>query len=71
MARTTSGRRKPAAAPSRRQIEARERALDAALSDSFPASDPVACLQPTPPASDIPAGDAIGARQELRRSLGR
>lgn len=65
MARTTSARRQPATAPSKRQIEARERALDDALRDSFPASDPVAFLQPTPPAP--PPGKQISPRQELNR----
>ena len=34
--------------------ERRERALDEALSNTFPASDPVAVVQPAPPADERP-----------------
>ena len=47
-------RRKPANAPSEQDVDPKrrelEKALDQALEDTFPASDPVARIEPAPPA---------------------
>jgi hypothetical protein len=48
-------KRKPqshGSARKKREHKQREDALDEALKDSFPASDPVSFEQPTPPAAD-------------------
>lgn len=40
--------------PANDERRQREKALDQALSDTFPASDPVAAEQPVPPADEMP-----------------
>jgi len=55
-----------------------ERALDQALADTFPASDPIACLQPTaaglgpPPPGDRKDPLRLGpvGKEALRRAVG-
>jgi hypothetical protein len=61
MSRTTktppSGAGAPAPKPRRVEQESRERALEIGLEDTFPASDPVAVIEPGPstaPPSDAP-----------------
>jgi hypothetical protein len=41
-------------APAKDDRARREKALDEALSSTFPASDPVAVEQPVPPADEMP-----------------
>ncbi len=53
-AKTRRHREHAVARADRLRIAERERKLDEALADTFPGSDPVACLQPTPPASESP-----------------
>lgn len=47
--------RQAVAVANRLRIEEREAKLDAALADSFPASDPVSSLEPAPPAAEQPS----------------
>ena len=52
---TAEPKRKPhqgASARDKRERRHQENALDEALKDTFPASDPVSFEQPTPPAAD-------------------
>ena len=71
-------KRKPHQADSaRNERERQENALDEALKDTFPASDPVSVEQPTPPAADrdrakIPtSGQLRGANGTAARSFQR